>query len=305
MKTSVVRLLKNLDLRREDVPEALWAEIEAHDWRVYPLRGAAFDRAVIRIVDRLVNGDLAKTGNLDRWEAGWGEALMDYAGSQDDDDLVPRYIHQGEIMRVSRELVQTHDPNFEENFCRILLSAVDEFSFVDLDRVVEFGCGTGWNLLHLAKRTPGREYEGYDWSRAAADLVKMAAENNGLSIKTGVVDFFNPPHPEIFEGDTGVLTFGALEQTGANFEPFIRYLINRRPSVVVHIEPIVEWYAPQTSLLDYLAVQFLIKRRYWSGFAEYMSKLARKGLVNVEYCHRTGIGSLFMEGYMVFVWRPT
>ena len=49
--------------------------------------------------------------------------------------------------------------------------------------------------------------------------------------------------------NSGVFTFGALEQLGGKFEKFFNYLIKNRPKIVIHTEPCIELYDHKGQLL--------------------------------------------------------
>ena len=100
-----------------------------------------------------------------------------------------------------------------------------------------------------------------------------------------------------------VLTIGALEQTGRRYGKFFNWLIERKPEICVHVEPIPEWYN-ERCLVDWTAIEFLKVRKYWTGFPQMMERLEADRRITILHRKRTGVGSLFMEGYMLFVWRP-
>ena len=116
-------------------------------------------------------------------------------------------------------------------------------------------------------------------------------------------DFFAPDHTLALAPNSVVLTIGALEQTGRNFEAFLDYLLRQSPGLCVHIEPIVEWYDPE-QIVDDAAIRFHRARNYLDGFATRLEALARDGRIQILKRKRSLFGSLFMEGYSQLIWRP-
>ena len=110
----------------------------------------------------------------------------------------------------------------------------------------------------------------------------------------------NVPFPEA----SGVITTLAMEQLGANFQPFLNYLLAKRPKVCVHLEPIVEFYSPSVNLLDALAAEYHRKRGYLEGFWPTLKELQNAGKVDILDARRLLFGSLYHEAYTVLVWRP-
>ncbi len=45
------------------------------------------------------------------------------------------------------------------------------------------------------------------------------------------------------------------------------FITKKKPAVVLHIEPILEWYEPESSLIDYTAARANVARNYLKGYA--------------------------------------
>lgn len=197
------------------------------------------------------------------WEQCW----------KDKDD--PDYF--SDIVRYNGEFYEA--PGFERKH---LASLREELYSYFQDEVSEFGCGSGQNLKPLI----GRKLHGYDWAESAIDRVKSFAH----------AERFDMFHPRPLGLKGGVLTVHAMEQLGDKFGPFLQFLLDEKPSICVHIEPIEELY--EDNLLDDLALSYHRKRRYLSGF---LTALKGKDILEVR---RTYVGSLFHEAYSVIVWKP-
>jgi len=83
----------------------------------------------------------------------------------------------------------------------------------------------------------------------------------------------------------------------------LRYLLRNKPSVVVHIEPIPELLDP-TNLLDYLSIRYMQKRKYLTGYLDTLRVMEQRGLIKIMEARRSGIGSMFIDGYSIIVWKP-
>ena len=120
--------------------------------------------------------------------------------------------------------------------------------FTNIPSVVEFGCGTGHNLLALAKQQPGKVVFGLDWSRQALEHVKKLVEQ-GITAYAFEFDLLNPTTDFLFPGQralkSGVLTVGALEQIGKKFENFLCFLLSRQPPVIIRSLPLDRRKAPR------------------------------------------------------------
>ena len=60
-----------------------------------------------------------------------------------------------------------------------------------------------------------------------------------------------------------------------------------------------------TELLQYLTIEYFNKRKYLKEYITKLRKLEEQGKISIHDVIRTGIGSLFIEGYSVIVWSPT
>src|SRR5258707_14365208 len=90
--------------------------------------------------------------------------------------------------------------------------------------------------------------------------------------------------------DPTVLTVHALEQVGAGWQPFVDFVIARRPRLCVHLEPLVELY--ETAPLDDLARRYHRKRRYLDGFVPAIKALAAHGRAEILTLRRTAFSGL-------------
>ena len=100
-----------------------------------------------------------------------------------------------------------------------------------------------------------------------------------------------------------MLTFGALEQVGGRFGPFIDYVLGQRPAVCLHIEGFVELYEPR-DLFDYLAARYHRRRGYLEGLLPHLQQLERSGEVEILSVHRHRAGVYSNDTYSHVAWRP-
>lgn len=253
--------------------------------------GAERDALLLRILKNIA--EAKPHADAEAWERGWTQALENFRDLPLVSSLLPAFIkdyeptrHRGGFHRGVSEMVYVcsiHDWLAEQ--------------ILDCDNVYEFGCGTGFNLVALAKRAPEKCYVGLDRSYASAQLVLEAAEALELPILSGQFDMLEPradmPH------NVGAFTFGSMEQLG-DFKPFIEWLLKQKPRIVVHIEPIPELLDPD-NLVDWLSLEFHRKRGYTVGLLPYLQAHPQIEVMHVERSH---FGSLFLESYARIVWRP-
>lgn len=231
-----------------------------------------YDLAIIKMIEELDKP--LKTAGVHRkkdWERGWKEA-----------GKFPQYFGKYNIHRLKGKLVKGISKNYEREALYSVLDPLIKKYLWNKSIVYEFGCGTGHNLLRLSPHT---NTVGFDWANPLFEYF----------------DFFKPGRSIV--PNSGVYTVAALEQVGTNFKPFVSYLLKQKPSIVVHVEPIEELLDPR-NLLDYLSLRYMKKRKYLSGYLTYLRKLEKSGKIKIIEARRSGIGSMFIDGYSIIAWKP-
>lgn len=103
--------------------------------------------------------------------------------------------------------------------------------------VVEVACGTGWNLLRIAKRYPAARLYGFDISRAMLKTAASATARGGVSDRI-----------ELAKGDATTFNLNEMFGIGTADRIFISYALSMIPDWEEAIERAVEQLAPGGSL---------------------------------------------------------
>ena len=218
---------------------------------------------------------------------------------------VPPYVSPLNIVRVNQHFLRTRKCNQELHWYKRFRKDLLTTYFKSSPAIYEFGCGNGWNLLAAHELYPAKKLVGLDWAQSAVDRLNNSFGPywTGERIRGQVFDFFHPDYDLKLAPGSGVLTVGALEQTGQNWGAFLEYLLANHPAICVHVEPIVEWYDSK-NLVDLTAIDYHLIRNYWQGFPARMAALEAAGKVEILEQKRSYFGSKYLEGYSCFVWRP-
>ncbi len=238
------------------------------------------------------------------WFNGWNENLQMYRESGfSEQSLTPKYVRPGNPIRLNKKFFYPADDNFEFNFIEIYRQWFIETFFGSMDAVYEFGCGTGYNLLHVNKVYPQKKIFGSDFVQSSVDLVNEIARQKQIPLKCNLFNMINPdPSYEILP-NSAIYTFGALEQLASNLDPVIDFFISKNPSICIHTEPAQELYEDD-SIVDYLGKKFESKRGYSSGLIAKLKTLETEGKIDIIKIKRLYFGSFFFEGYNLFIWKP-
>jgi len=245
-----------------------------------------------------LNKDLTQIGEhrLKQWDEGWRENLMS-------DTILPKYFDKYDVLRWKQSFIKPLSKNYEVNMLYIIVDWLADKYMRNADAVYEFGCGTGHNLQHIRMVNNGAILVGLDWTKSSQEIIRRYAENKGdKRLLARQFDFFNPDYAIGILDNSIIYTVASLEQTAERYNKFLDYLLHYKPKLCIHIEPIAE-LLDDNNLLDYLSIEYFKKRNYLSGFLTRLKQLETEERIEIICTQRTYIGSLFIEGYSVIIWR--
>lgn len=290
----------------DGIPADLQEAIAQHDFGYVILQEEDRERVLLEVLQRIDSGafSLAGAAGKERWDVGWSENLDAFVASGFDlGALIPKYIRPRQPVRLYQNYVLPTNSAFELDWYEIFRPWFLQTYFEPYDAVFEFGCGSGFNLAALAQINPHRRYVGLDWAEASAKIVDAMGSHFGWRMEGRTFDFFHPDASLEVPPNSAFLTIGALEQTGENWTAFLDFVMDKRPACVFHVEPILEWYDDRNPV-DHAAVRFHEQRKYWRGFPKKLAELEKAGKIEILKRKRSFFGSLYIEGYSQFIWRP-
>lgn len=253
------------------------------------------------------NMPVSGPGMRSLWEKNWASQLQEVIESgvknSDNRTIVPNFIHDRDVVRLNGEYVTTRSPNFELNLANMFRKWLFRRYFSEVQWIGDFGAGSGLNLGFLADLYPNIQLRGFDWSESAIAIIDHIGHTKKADLKGQIFDFVAPEPDLILPSKSGVLTWGALEQVGDKFHPFLDWVRVRNPDVVVHVEPIMEWY-DHNSDIDDVAIRYHDMRGYLREFWPTLRNLESTENIEILNARRLGFGSLFHEVYSFIVWRP-
>ncbi len=290
----------------KDIPSGVKELIRKMDFRYEKLGDPERDKMMQEIEKTIESNGFSRVGESRKmiWEQRWNENLLELESHNYPlESLVPNFIIRHPIVRLNQEYVRTFDSNFEFNFFNVFRLWLFGKYLAGVDAVYEFGCGTGFNLVALAKLYPQKRLYGLDWSASSVELVNRVGKVYGFNMNGRLFDFFSIDSTVDFEHPSAVLTMCALEQVGGDFENFVSFLLEKSPAVCVHMEPLVELYDGKNSV-DLLAAKYHRKRGYLEGFLGHLKQLESERRIRIKQIRRLYFGSLYHEGYSYVIWEP-
>jgi SAM-dependent methyltransferase len=290
---------------RQDVETAAGGIIAGLDLRYEVLDGVERDDVLLEVLRRIHAPTLkaAGTHRAADWETGWHENLEEFRRQPDARALVPRYVKPGVPIRLNGQYIKPALHEFVYHYTIIFREWLFRAFLGSHRRVVEFGCGTGQNLVHLGAVFPGTQLAGCDWAPSSQTLLGEIRQHLKLDITGHHFDFFRPALPMPLDREWAVLTFGALEQLGADHAAYLDFLLSQRPGLCVDVVGVAELY-DSSDLVDYLGRLYHERRNYLTGYLPRLRELERDGRVEIVAAHHHRFGNYFDDPYSYIVWRP-
>lgn len=290
----------------EDISCTCMDLISSMDFRYRKMTTPERDKIILEILERIDSGYLPPAGG-DRkpeWERGWTENLVEFVRSgYDINKLVPKYFKRGVPARYNRDYVLPVHPDFILNCTKVFRTWLFRRYFQDVEPIYEFGCGSATHLAFLATLFPEKRLYGLDWTRASQEIIQRLEQNYGWRIAGYYFNLFDPDSNFHLDENGGVFTFGAMEQIGKNYEPFLQYLLKESPALCINVECLIELYDPDY-LSDYLALRYHRRRNYLEGYLTRLKELQEDGVIEIIKVHHQRFGNIYNDSHSYVVWKP-
>lgn len=260
------------------------------------------------MIDRLAVMALAEgvQSRPDNWQTEWGRVLETVRREGISLSALRPAYYDFESLRLDGDFAFTDDPAFEHHFYIAVLKCLFTRYLTGIPKITDLGCGTASSLFLLSEMFPDAALCGCDWATPSQEIIAIMSEH--FSREIGAVNFdmgtLAGGEAVPIDGDTAVITLHAMEQLGRNFEPLLGMLIEQRPRLVLHLEPLVELYDTD-DMFDQIAHTYHRQREYLEGYLPRLQQLAVTGDIEILQERRLKFGSLWHEAYSVLVWRPT
>lgn len=247
---------------------------------------------------------IAAPERTEKWNKGWKENLDELRASNHSlDALMPKFIRKNQPIRFMGDYILPEEEHFEHIYFNIYRTWLFEKKFSKYDSLYDIGCGSSYNLTKLCSMFPEKKVYGFDFVQSSVDIVDELVDKYSLNASSALFNIIQPNFNMELDDNSLVFTSGAIEQVGGQFEKFLDFLLEKKPSLVVHVEPIYEVY-DQDILFDYLAAKFHSKRGYTAGYLPRLKELEAKGKIEILNVQRLNFGSLLFEGFTNIIWRP-
>ena len=306
LKVTIEDFARSFGTPSDNMPEDCRELINKIDFNYEIVTGDERDQAVLNVLKKIETDKqvIASPERQDAWEKGWEENLNSFIEKGNDlSALIPKFIRPNQLIRLFGNYIKPSNPLFELDFFRVFRLWIFKKYFKDVSSIYEFGCGTGFNLVELAKMYPDKKLYGSDFVSSSRDLVNKIAEAYKFNLKGFLFDMLKPDENITLDKNSAIYTFGSLEQLGGKIEAFLQFILKRQPEICINLEPTIELY-DENNLFDYLAIKFHRKRGYTKGYLPRLKDLESQCKIEILKVKRLYFGSTFMEGFTYMIWRP-
>lgn len=259
-----------------------------------------------KIITSLIKKNIKKSGKQykNKWEKGWYENYYKFKKTYNFSDLIPKYFFKERVSRIGNNLIKTRSKYFDYKILNLITSYIFEKYLKNEKKIIEFGCGTGHNLLNLNNYNNKAKLYGLDWASSSQKILKLISAKYP-NIQGYKFDYFNPKlnnNLNLPKNKWCCYTVASLEQIGNNFKKYMNFLRKYKPRLVVNIEPINE-LMNRDLILDYLSVKYSQKRNYLDGYFSYLKVLEKKKILKFLEIKKSYFGSLYINGYSILAWK--
>jgi len=263
------------------------------------------DEYVLHVLKKISSPTITRSRqeNLEAFEKGWREnlVLLKRIGPTVA-SLKPRYFQRLPFLRYEGDIIKSTSNDLEYDTFTLTRMILFKKYLSGFERIYELGSGSGQNLLMLASMFPDKKLYGLDWTLASRDIALYLSQSLHRHIEGVVFDMMEPPAEKIIAPGSAIITIHALEQIGDNHERLLRYLLASKPALVLHYEPVLEFYR-EDNMLDYLALMYCRRRNYLTGFLTALQCLEEEGEIEILGAWRPFLGGVIHESSLI-IWRP-
>jgi hypothetical protein len=304
-KIEIADFAELFDTTIDEIQSSCGDMVNDYDFSYDEITGSEKDKLLLEILKKIDCQSLPAAGS-DRkpdWESGWDENLQEFQDhNYDTRFLIPKYFKRKTPLKLRNQLILPASDSFEYHYLSVFRKWLFLKYFSKAESIYEFGCGSADNLVLLSKLFPGKQLYGYDWTRTSGKIIDLLRTAKNLNINGGCFDFFQPDKNVDFNANSGVLTFGALEQTGARYHEFLNFLLEKAPSIVVNVECLDDFY-DENSLLDYLALSYHNKRHYLSHYYKKLVELEAMGKIEIIKSSHHRFSNIFNDTHSFIIWK--
>jgi hypothetical protein len=269
--------------------------------RVTPSELSVIELNLKNLIEKFTN---TRSRNIQKWEIGWKENLIEIINTNDfERALIPKYLTKSKNLRVNGKYYKTsHLNDIPVIHHHVVASLLRKLPEMDFDKIVELGAGSCNNAKLIHNLFPNTPLLLTDWSNESISIANHLTTLISNKISGAFYDFFALENT-VDLSNCLVITVHSLEQIGNDMSVLER-ILEKKPKLILNIEPIVEDYEPMSESGS-LLIKLHNRREYFAGFPSWLRNKAQSGKLRVLQSGKVRIGTEISEPYSFFIWEPT
>jgi hypothetical protein len=306
MILSLESFLRKFNFSRKDLPKEALEYFRRMNTNYRALSREECKEHVLEVLRKINSPFIARNEmeNLKVFEKGWSENLRIIRDRGiNPENLKPKYFRPKKFLRYNQDIVVAQNTDLEYGLFTIARYVIFQKYLSGFDRIYEIGCGSCQNLYLLSELFPEKDIFGMDFTNASVKIGDYIAFKMNKKIKVTTLNMLRPNTAKKMLPQSAVITIHALEQLGSNFKKIFSYILDSKPGIVIHLEPILELYE-QDNLYDYLALLYSQKRNYLNGYFTFLKELEKQRKIKILAARRSYFGGNMHEGNSLIVWKP-
>ncbi|KZR79924.1 hypothetical protein PMIT1342_01869 [Prochlorococcus marinus str. MIT 1342] len=262
-----------------------------------------------KIIDKIyaeINHGFSRVGKERNniWELAWKDLKCSFIENMYDvDSLIPSYISKHEFIRYGGKYIRPKSKNFEVNYFSIFRSWLFWKYIKEYSHIYEFGSGSGYNIIRASEMFPEKMLTGFDWSESSIEILNLYGKYKNSNVSGKYLNFYEPDYNIEIEPDSVVMSFCAFEQIGSDFQEVLKFIIKKKPALIVQVEPTKEYYDPSKKF-DQIAIRYHEHRNYLDGYLKELKWLEVKGKLRILKSKRLYFGNIYNECFSYHIWKP-
>lgn len=304
------KIINHLDFKKffgtKKLPRIFLREIKINNLKYRALYNHENEKILNLLKTTLKDKKLKKSGKKykKKWNIGWNENL-NLLKKNRKNALIPKYFNKYKYARIGGKIYKTETNLFDYKLLKLITSYIFIKYFKNSSQVLEFGSGTGHNLLNLNRFNISAKLHALDWAQETEKICNILKKDTSkdINIEGHAFDYFNPKINFPLDKNWTCFTVASLEQVGLNYKKFINMLIKKKPKLVVNLEPIAELLDKKNEL-ENLSIKYFLKRNYLKDYLKHLKKMEKEKKIKIIKTRKSYFGSLYINGYSLIVWKP-
>lgn len=172
--------------------------------------------------------------------------------------------------------------------------------------LVELGAGWGSVILNLAKKKPfkGMKLIAGEYVKSGIELISYIAQSEGVEVTSGFCDITSKNITSLDIPQNSIICTIFATVVPFLSDDFVKWIISKKPKVVVHFDPMYEHQDDDSTLLGLLQKKYYEINDFTKNLVTLIKKHEKKGNLKILKEQKNIFGLNPLLPGSVLVWEP-